>query len=62
MTSEREAAGKLMSMPGMVDAAATKPNKSLGVPRLAAKGLSTGLLDIVELRIANAPITQIIRK
>lgn len=41
-----------MSMPGMVDAAATKPSRSLGVPKLVAKGLSTGLLDIVELNMA----------
>jgi hypothetical protein len=62
MMSESEAAGKLISMPGIVDAAATKPNRSLGVPRLFAKGFNTGLFDIVELRIANPPMTQIIRK
>jgi hypothetical protein len=49
-------------MPGMVEAAAMKPNKSRGVPRLVAKGFRTGLLDIVELKIAKAPITQRIRK
>ena len=56
--SEREAAGRLISIPGMVDAAAINPIKSGGVPKLTAKGLRTGFLDIVELRIARAPITQ----
>jgi hypothetical protein len=45
-------------MPGIVEAAAINPIKSDGVPKLTAKGLRTGLLDIVELRIARAPITQ----
>ncbi len=53
--SESEAAGKLMRMPGMVDADATMPNKSSGVPKLEANGLSTGFFDMVELRIANKP-------
>ena len=56
-TSDREAAGKLTSIPGIVEAAAMKPNRSVGVPRLVAKGFRTGFLDIVELRIAKAPIT-----
>ena len=60
--SEREAAGKLMIIPGMVEAAATKPSKSVGVPKLVAKRFSTGLLDIVELSIAKAPMTQRMRK
>jgi hypothetical protein len=47
-----------MSMPGMVDAAATMPSKSSGVPRLVAKGFKTGFFDIVELRTANKPIMQ----
>ena len=51
-----------MSMPGMVDAEATIPSKSSGVPRLVAKGFNTGFFDMVELRIANKPITQITRK
>jgi len=54
--SESEAAGKLMSMPGMVEAAAITPVRSFGVPKLKAKGLSTGVFDMVELKIANAPI------
>jgi hypothetical protein len=60
--SEREAAGRLMRIPGMVEAAATKPSRSVGVPMLVAKGFNTGLLDMVELRMAKAPITQSIRK
>ena len=56
--SEREAAGRLMSIPGMVEAAAIIPIKSGGVSKLTAKGLRTGVLDIVELRMAIAPITQ----
>ncbi len=54
--SESEAAGKLIRMPGIVEAAATSPNRSLGVPRLVAKGFRTGLLDMVELRIAKTPV------
>ena len=61
-TSESEAAGKLISMPGMVDTEATMPSKSSGVPRLVAKGFRTGFFDMVELRIANKPITQITKK
>jgi hypothetical protein len=60
--SESDAAGKLIRMPGIVDAAATIPSKSVGVPRLDANGLRTGFFDIVELKIANKPIMQIIRK
>ena len=51
-----------MSIPGMVETAATTPNKSSVVPRLVAKGFSTGFFDMVELRIANRPIMQMIRK
>jgi hypothetical protein len=60
--SEREAAGKLMRIPGMVDAEATMPSRSFGVSRLVAKGLSTGFLDILVLRIAKKPIMQMIAK
>lgn len=57
--SEREAAGKLTSIPGIVEAEATKPiQKPSGVLRLVANGFKTGFLDIVELRIANIPIMQ----
>jgi len=38
------------------------PLHSVGVPRLAMKGFRTGLLDIVELRIAKPPIAQSVRK
>ena len=61
-TSERDAAGKLTSIPGIVEAAATKPTKSSGAPRLVAKGFKTGFLDIVELRITNSPVMQSIKK
>jgi hypothetical protein len=43
----------------MVEADATMPNKSSGVPRLVAKGFKTGFFDIVELNIANKPIAHI---
>lgn len=61
-TSESEAAGKLTSIPGIVDAAAITPVKSAGVPKLNAKGFSTGSFDIVELKIAKAPITHRTKK
>ena len=60
--SESDAAGKLMIIPGIVEAAATMPNKSVGVPKLLANGFRTGLLDIVELSMANAPIVQSMTK
>lgn len=60
--SESEATGKLIKIPGMVEAAATNPVKSVGVPRFKEKGFRTGLLDIVELKIANSPMMQIIKK
>ena len=60
--SERDAAGKLTSIPGIVEAEATNPiQKPSGASRLVAKGSRTGFLDIVELRIANIPVTQSIR-
>ena len=61
--SEREPAGKLISIPGMVEATATKPVQNpSGVPRLAAKEGKTGFFDIVELKIANTPMIQSIQK
>lgn len=60
--SESEAAGKLTKIPGMVEAEATKPVQSVGVPRLDENGFKTGLLDIVELRISNRPIMQSAQK
>ena len=48
-------------MPGMVEAAPTKPDQTVGVPRATAKGLSR-VLDIVELRIAKTPITHSVQK
>jgi len=60
--SDSEAAGRLTKIPGIVEAAATNPVMSTGVPRLVANGLKTGFFDIVELRIAKKPITQSVRK
>ena len=59
--SESEAAGKLTKIPGIVEAAAMMPVQSVGVPRLLAKGFSTGDLDIVELSMAKKPTRQSIR-
>jgi hypothetical protein len=56
--SERDAAGKLMRIPGIVDAEAIKPTISFVASRLVANGFKTGFLDIVELRMANKPIMQ----
>ena len=60
--SDREAAGKLIRIPGMVETDAIKPSRSGGVFRLLAKGFKTGLFDMVELKMAKAPITQSTRK
>ena len=60
--SESEAAGKLIRIPGIVEAAPTNPvQKPAGVSRLRAKGFSAGFFDIVELRIANKPIVQSVK-
>jgi len=60
--SESEAAGRLIRIPGIVEAEATTPSKSSGVSKLEAKGFRTGFLAIVELKIANRPITHRMRK
>lgn len=60
--SESDAAGRLTKMPGIVDAAATTPSQSVGVPRLVENGLSTGDFDMVELNIAKKPMKQSIMK
>jgi hypothetical protein len=60
--SDRDAAGRLIKIPGIVEAAATIPSRSSGVPRLVANGFSTGFFDIVELKIAKKPIKHIIAK
>jgi prophage maintenance system killer protein len=60
--SESEAAGRLTSIPGIVDAEATTPRRFEGVSRLAAKSFKTGFLDMVELKIANAPIALKVKK
>ncbi len=56
--SESDAAGRLMRIPGMVEAEATMPKRSGGVPSVVANGFKTGLLDMVELKMAKAPIMQ----
>jgi len=61
-TSDNDAAGKLTSMPGIVEAAAMNPVSWVGVLRCEEKKGSTGSFDIVELRIAKAPIRQRIQK
>lgn len=58
---ESEDAGRLIRMPGMVEAAPTKPDQSVGAPSAIAKGLSR-VFDIVELRIAKTPITHSVQK
>jgi hypothetical protein len=45
-------------MPGTVEAAAIKPISKSDAPRLSANSVRVGLLDIVELKIANKPITE----
>jgi len=60
--SDKEPAGRLNKTPGRVEAAATNPIKVSGVSKLSAKGLSTGFLDIVELRIAKAPMIHKVMK
>jgi hypothetical protein len=45
-----------------VEAAATIPIKVSGVFKLSANGLSTGFFDIVELRMAKAPMTHKVMK
>ncbi len=56
--SESEAAGRLISIPGMVEAAAMNPNRSGGVPKVVANGFRTGVFDMVELKMAKAPMRQ----
>ena len=60
--SESEAAGKLIRIPGIVEAAAIIPVQSVGAPKCRENGFRTGLLDIVELRIAKNPIVQSAQK
>jgi hypothetical protein len=62
-TSESEAAGRLTRIPGIVEAATSRPLQASGVPRLVERGFRTEpLFDIVELRIMNPPITQRLQK
>jgi hypothetical protein len=59
--SESEEAGRLTSIPGIVEAAPTKPDQSVGVWRIVAKEFSR-VLDMVELKIAKSPIIQSVQK
>lgn len=61
-TSERDAAGKLTNIPGIVEAEATKPVQAAGVSRNDAKSFRTGFLERVVLRMAKNPMMQIARK
>ena len=49
--------GRLARMPGIVEAAAIKPISGSDAPKLIANRVNVGLLDIVELKIANKPMT-----
>jgi hypothetical protein len=53
--SESQPAGRLINIPGTVEAEATTPSRDSGVLRDLAKGFKTGFLAIVELRMANTP-------
>ena len=54
--SDNLPAGRLTMIPGIVEAAATKPSSGSGVSIDLAKGSRTGFFDIVELRIAKNPM------
>jgi len=56
--SEKTPKGKLARMPGIVDAAAIKPISGSDAPKLIANKVKVGLFDIVELKIANNPMTE----
>jgi hypothetical protein len=56
--SESVAAGKLTRIPTIVEAAATNPRVLSGIPSDPANKGKTGLLDMVELKMARPPITQ----
>jgi len=55
-TSERLPAGRLMSIPGMVEAAAMMPMYCSAAPKETANNGSTGLLDMVEEKMAPPPM------
>jgi len=55
-------AGILAMMPVKADTAATIPTPPASAPRWVAKRGSTGLLEIVELKIAKRPVAQIVRR
>jgi len=53
--SESEPAGRLIRIPGMVDAEAIRPKEAPSAPKLSDSKGRTGFFDIVELSIASAP-------
>src|SRR5512139_2442918 len=60
--SARMPAGMLAMTPVKAETEATKPTPEGSAPRWAAKRGSTGLFEIVELKIAKSPAAQSIRK
>ena len=58
--SDNEDAGRLTSIPGIVDAEPMNPIQSVGVLSASAKGPNPGFLDRVELNIAKNPIKHIV--
>ncbi len=55
--SESDPAGREMRIPGIVDAAMISPaTRPASAPKLLESIGRTGFLDIVELRMANAPV------
>jgi hypothetical protein len=60
--SESIPAGRLAIIPAKADIAATMPTPEGSAPRCEAKRGSTGLFEIVELKIAKNPVVHKIRK
>jgi hypothetical protein len=60
--SEIAPAGKLMRIPGIVEAITIQPISAGVAPRCAANSGRTGVFDSVELKIASAPIAAMRRK
>jgi hypothetical protein len=56
--SDKTPAGRLTRMPTIVDAAAIRPMMDSFPPRSLAKRGSTGLLEIVEEKMAKKPMAQ----
>jgi hypothetical protein len=60
--SESIPAGRLAIIPAKAEIAATMPTPEGSAPRWEAKSGSTGLFEIVELKIAKKPVVHNIRK